>query len=87
MIKIMVIYAILAAFVIDTSMKAVCSYNDKLKEQDSASQKEDINQLGNVTLKFDKLLDCKNKDKPFVYEKQVKEISKISKKIYEKLKN
>ena len=87
MTKLMVIYAILAAFAIDTSMKSVCAHNENLKSQDLESQQEDINHLGKMTLRYDELLDCRDKDKPFVYEKQVKEISKISKKIYEKLKN
>ena len=72
----MVIYAILAAFAIDTSMKSVCAYNENLKSQDLESQQEDINQLGKMTLRFDELLDCRDKDKPFVYEKQVKNILK-----------
>ena len=87
MIKLMVIYAILAAFAIDTSMKSVCAYNEKLKSQNLGSQQEDINQLGKMTLKFDELLDCRNKDKPFVYEKQVNDILIVTKKIFEKLKN
>ena len=83
----MVIYAILAAFAIDTSMKSVCAYNEKLKDQDIASQNKDINHLGNVTLKFDEILNCKDKDKPFVYEKQVKNMVMFSKKFIKKLKN
>ena len=87
MIKLMVIYAILAAFVIDTSLKSVCAYNENLKSQDFESQQEDINELGKMTLKFDELLDCRDKDKPFVYEKQVKNILIVTKRIFEKLKN
>ena len=87
MTKLMVIYAILAAFAIDTSMKSVCAHNENLKSQDIESQQEDINELGKMTLKFDELLDCRDKDKPFVYEKQVKNILMVSKRIYGKLKN
>ena len=87
MIKLMVIYAILAAFVIDTSLKSVCAHNENLKSQDIESQQEDINELGKMTLKFDERLDCRDKDKPFVYEKQVKNILIVTKRIFEKLKN
>ena len=87
MTKLMVIYAILAAFAIDTSMKSVCSHNGYLKSQDLETQQEDINHLGKMTLRFDELLDCRDKDKPFVYEKQVKNILIVTKRIFEKLKN
>ena len=40
-----------------------------------------------MTLRFDELLDCRDKDKPFVYEKQVKNILIVTKRIFEKLKN
>ncbi len=85
MTKLMVIYAILTAFIIDTSMKSVCAYNEKLKNQDKASQDKDINNLGKMTLKFDTSLDCANKDKPFVYKKQVEDILIITKKIIAKM--
>ena len=45
--------------------------NLKLEDQDNVSRKEDINQLGNITLKFNKLLNCKNMHKPFVYKKKI----------------
>ena len=80
MIKLMLIYAILAAFAIDISMKSVCAHNENLKSIDLESQQEDINHLGKMTLRFDELLDCRDKDKPFVYEKQVKKILIFSKK-------
>ena len=87
MTKLMVIYAILAAFAIDTAMKSVCAHNENLKSQDLETQQEDINHLGKMTLRFDELLDCRDKDKPFVYEKQVKNILIVTKRIFEKLKN
>ena len=87
MTKLMVIYAILAAFAIDTAMKSVCAHNENLKTIDLESQQSDVNHLGKMTLKFDVLLDCRNKDKPFVYEKQVKKILIVTKRIFEKLKN
>ena len=58
-----------------------------LKNIDLESQQEDINHLGKITLRFDELLDCRDKDKPFVYEKQVKKILIFTKRIFEKLKN
>ena len=83
MTKLMVIYAILAAFAIDTAMKSVCAHNMNLKSKDREIQQEDINHLGKMTLRFDELLDCRDKDKPFVYEKQVKNILIVAKRIFE----
>jgi len=68
-------------------MKSVCAYNENLKNQDFQNQQEDINKLGEMTLRFDELLNCKDKDKPFVYEKQLQNIFIVTKKIFEKLKN
>ena len=40
-----------------------------------------------MSLRFDKILGCKNKDKPFFYKKQVNKILAISKEVSEKLSN
>ena len=40
-----------------------------------------------MTIRYKKVLDCKNMDKPFVYEKQMKQIMLMSKNIYKELVN
>ena len=77
MAKIMILYAILTAFIIDFSMKSVCSYNNKLKKQITETKNHEINNLGQMTLKFDAPLDCSNMDKPFVYKKQIDQIQSL----------
>ena len=74
-------------FIIETSMKSVCAYNQKMKYWKIVNRIEDINQLGKISLRFDKILGCKNKDKPFFYKKQVNKILAISKEVYEQLSN
>ena len=82
------ILAIVTAFCVDTAMKSVCSYNKRLEQKKSILQKDnELSQLGTMTIRYNKLLDCKNMDKPFVYEKQMKQIMMISKNAYNALVN
>ena len=87
MIKIMVFYAILTAFMIDLSMKSVCSYNNQLKKQKLVSIDHEYNHLGKITLRWDKSLNCSNIDKPFVYKKQIDQALILTNKTYKELFN
>ena len=80
------ILAIVTAFCVDTAMKSVCSYNKRLEQKKSILQEDnELSQLGTMTIWYNKLLDCKNMDKPFVYEKQMKQIMLMSKSAYNAL--
>jgi len=87
MIKILIFYAILTAFIIDSSMKSVCAYNDKLKNQKLISIYYEYNHLGKISLRWDESLNCSNKDKPFVYKKQIDQSLILTNKIYKELFN
>ena len=45
----------------------------------------ELSQLGTITIRYNKSLDCKNMDKPFVYEKQMKQIMMITKNVYQSI--
>ena len=85
MAKLMVILAIVTAFCVDTTLKSVCSYNKRLEQKKTTIQKSKVSDLGTMTVRYDKVLDCKNMDKPFVYKKQMQTIMMMSKKIYDEL--
>ena len=81
----MIILAIVTAFCVDTAMKSVCSYNKRLEQKKTSLQNSVVSFLGTMTIRYDKMLDCKNMDKPFVYKKQMQAIMMMSKKIYDEL--
>ena len=85
MVKIMVVLAIVTAFCVDAAMKSVCSYNKRLEQKKTILQNSEISNLGEMTVRYDKVLNCKNMDKPFVYKKQMQRIMMVSKKIYNEL--
>ena len=85
MAKLMVIIAIVTAFCVDAAMKSVCSYNKRLEQKKTALKSSEVSDLGTMTVRFKKVLDCKNMDKPFVYKKQMQTIMMMSKKIYDEL--
>ena len=79
------ILAIVTAFCVDTAMKSVCSYNKRLEQKKTILQNSEVSDLGTMTVRYDKVLNCKNMDKPFVYEEQMQTIMMMSKKIYNEL--
>ena len=84
----MIIIAVVSAFCVDTAIKSVCAYNKRLEQKKYTLQGDnELSQLGTMTIRYNKLLDCKNMDKPFVYEKQMKQIMMISKNTYNALVN
>ena len=88
MLKLMIIIAVVTAFCVDTAMKSVCSYNKRLEQKKSILLEDnELSRLGTMTIRYNKVLDCKNMDKPFVYEKQMKQIMMISKNTYNALVN
>ena len=85
MLKLMMILAIVTAFCVDTAIKSVCAYNKRLEQKKSILQDSEASHLGTMTIRYKKVLDCKNMDKPFVYEKQMKQIMLMSKSAYNAL--
>ena len=85
MLKLMIIIAVVSAFCVDAAMKSVCSYNKRLEQKKTALQNSGVSYLSTMTIRYDKVLDCKNMDKPFVYKKQMETMMIISKKIYKEL--
>ena len=78
MFKIMIIIGLVSAFLVDTSIKAVCNYNDKLNTKQSIIEdKVGRNSPINMSIKFEELIDCSNVDKPFVYSKQINELKEL----------
>ena len=87
MLKLMIIIAVVSAFCVDTAIKSVCSYNKRLEQKQSILQNSEVSYLGTTLIRYNKVLNCKNKDKPFVYEKQMKQIMLMSKNVYTELVN
>ena len=85
MLKLMMILAIVTAFCVDTAIKSVCAYNKRLEQKQSILQNSEVSHLGTTLIRYNKVLNCKNKDKPFVYEKQMKQIMLMSKSAYNAL--
>ena len=81
----MVVLAIVTAFCVDTAMKSVCSYNKRLEQKKTIRQNSEISNLGEMTVRSDKMLNFKNMDKPIVYKKQMQRMVMVSKKIYNEL--
>ena len=78
MFKIMIITGLVSAFLVDTSIKAVCSYNAKLStEQSIIEDKVGIGSSINMSLQFEEFIDCSNVDKPFVYAKQINQLKEL----------
>ena len=87
MLKLMMILAIVTAFCVDTAIKSVCAYNKRLEQKQSILQNSEVSHLGTTSIRYNKVLNCKNMDKPFVYEKQMKQIMQMSKNVYKELVN
>lgn len=74
----MVITGLVSAFLVDTSIKAVCSYNAKLNtEQSIIEDKVGRDSPINMSIQFEEFIDCSNVDKPFVYAKQINQLKDL----------
>ena len=54
------ILSIVTAFCVDTALKSVCSYNNRLEQKKTTLQNSEVSYLGIMTVRYDKVLDCKN---------------------------
>ena len=78
MFKIIIIIGLVSAFLVDTSIKSVCSYNAKLKKVQSIILKKTGNDSPiNMSLDFEEMINCSNVDKPFVYARQIEQLKNL----------
>lgn len=74
-----VILILIMAFVVDTTVKSVCAYNNKIiRTQKATNLSLTEEQLGDVSIKFYGTLGCNGMDKPFVYTNQLNALWKFT---------